>query len=157
MLYIPTIPFVPNWEVLWGAGGFGVPVPRPSLSKETSIHIKLFPSQSSSSTTSECLWKENSFHIQTLHTLPSVDPHLLFFTPPVFPFKLGNGSFIPTLNFSSGHLWRWKIFLLFFSLPPAPPYYSTVDCLQFPFLIHSWEIHSQGLAPKTRIGTQIHS
>ena len=38
----PNNPYCGNWEVLWALWGFGVPDPRRSLSKETSIHTKLF-------------------------------------------------------------------------------------------------------------------
>ena len=108
------------YEGLWG---FGAPVPR-LLSKETSIHIKLFLSQSSSSTSSAPRPLKRNFYSYKPYTT-----HLLFSTPPVFPFKLGNGSFIRTLNFLP------QTFVTLKNLSPIllPPNYPTVDRLQFPF------------------------
>ena len=119
------------YEGLWG---FGVPVPR-LLSKESSIHIKLFSSQSSWSTSSvpQGLWKENSIH--TNFTLP------MYFSllPQFFLSNLEMEVLSAHWIFSPRHLWRWKIFLLFFSplqLPNCRP-------PSVPFLIPPWEVHSQ--------------
>ena len=116
---LPTIPLCDQvrgvmrcwWSALWGFGA-------QTLSKETSIHIKLFSPQSSSLDAFE---KESSIHVSLLLYTKSLNHVLLFFA--LTRIFLSN-SVMELLSehwiFSPGHLWHWKIVLLFFSHTPCP-------------------------------------
>ena len=54
--------------------------------------------------TSQSSTSEKKFFSYKLYTKTQSRPPFSFHSRPVFPFKLGNGSFIRTLNFSPGHL-----------------------------------------------------
>ena len=96
---------------------------RQTLSKETSIHIKLFSPQSSSLDAFE---KESSIHVSLLLYTKSLNHVLLFFA--LTRIFLSN-SVMELLSehwiFSPGHLWHWKIVLLFFSHTPLPNFETT--------------------------------
>ena len=133
-----TMLYIPRQSLLWQLRGVMSSLriwrPRPQtqpFKRNFYSHQTFLTSQSSTS--------EKKFFSYKLYTKTQSRPPFSFHSRPVFPFKLGNGSFIRTLNFSPGHLWRWKIFLLFFSQSPSPQP-TTIERLQFPFLIQGWEI-----------------
>ena len=123
----PTIPLCDQVRGVmrcwcWALWGFGAQ----TLSKETSIHIKLFSPQSSSLDAFE---KESSIHVSLLLYTKSLNHVLLFFA--LTRIFLSN-SVMELLSehwiFSPGQLWHWKIVPLFFSHTPLPKFKTTTAC-----------------------------